>query len=63
LLPVGFVRETTVFVTLRRVEEVPTLSIAVTANVRGPMDEVLIGLPLATGAAHDVVPATPSLQA
>ena len=55
-------RATTVYVTLR-VEELPTRSVAFTANVRVPTGDVLKRLPFATGPAHAVIPAPPSLHA
>ena len=45
------------------VEELPTVSMAVTANVLVPFDDVLMRLPLATSPYSDVIPAPPSLQA
>ncbi len=57
-----FLPATTLYVTLT-VEELPTVSMAVTANVLVPLDDVLTRLPFATGPVHDVIPAPPSLQA
>ena len=48
---------------LLTVEELPTVSMAVTANVMVPLDDVLMRLPFATVPVHDVIPAPPSLQA
>ena len=59
---VYFLPGTTLYVTLT-VEELPTVSMAVTANVLVPLDDVLTRLPFATGPVHDVIPAPPSLQA
>ena len=60
--PHYFLPGTTLYVTLT-VEELPTASMAVTANVLVPLDDVLTRLPFATGPVHDVIPAPPSLQA
>ena len=53
-----FLRETTVYVTLR-VEGLPTASVAVTTNVLVPMGDVLMRLPLATRARTRRHPGTP----